>query len=110
MLFTCPGAVARGGAVRRRRARRRDLGVDIHCHVHVPAADEMVKAHVTPDREPSARFANALTRETNRRQMDNVRGCLTSVEQRLRDMDKMGIIHTTWGCTIRTGSWTAPPS
>jgi aminocarboxymuconate-semialdehyde decarboxylase len=91
MLFTCPGAVARGGSARGSRGRRRDLCVDIHCHVHVPAADEMVKHVTTPDREPSARFANALTRETNREQMDNVRVCLTSVEQRLRDMDKMGM-------------------
>jgi aminocarboxymuconate-semialdehyde decarboxylase len=90
MLFTCPGAVARGGAARRARGGRLDLCVDIHCHVHVAAADEMVQHLATPDREPSARFANALTRETNRRQMDNVRTCLTSVEQRLRDMDKMG--------------------
>jgi aminocarboxymuconate-semialdehyde decarboxylase len=65
--------------------------VDIHCHVHVPAADEMVKHVMTPDREPGARFSNALSRETNRKQMDNVRACLTSVDQRLRDMDKMGM-------------------
>lgn len=91
MLFTCPGAVARGGGPHRARGRRRDLCVDIHCHVHVPAADEMVKHLMAPDREPSTRFANAQSRETNRKQMQNVHACLTSVEQRLRDMDRMGM-------------------
>jgi len=91
MLFTCPNAAARGGGPGSYRSGRRDLCVDIHCHVHVPAADEMVKHLVTPDREPAGRFSNALSRETNRKQMENVRECLTSVETRLRDMDKMGM-------------------
>jgi aminocarboxymuconate-semialdehyde decarboxylase len=91
MLFTCPNAAARGGGPASYRGGRRDLCVDIHCHVHVPAADEMVKHLVSPDREPAGRFSNALSRETNRKQMENVRDCLTSVETRLRDMDKMGM-------------------
>ena len=60
MLFTCPGAAARGGGPSSYRGGRRDLCVDIHCHVHVPAADEMVKHLVTPDREPAGRFSNEL--------------------------------------------------
>ena len=91
MLFTCPGAVARGGAARAAAGRARHFCVDIHCHVHHPAADEMVKHLLSPDREPSQRFSNDLSRATNRKQMENVRSCLTSVEQRLRDMDKMGV-------------------
>jgi aminocarboxymuconate-semialdehyde decarboxylase len=91
MLFTCPGAAARGGGPRSFTRGRRDLCVDIHCHVHVPAADQMVQHLVTPDREPAARFSNALSRETNKKQMENVREALTSVETRLRDMDKMGM-------------------
>jgi aminocarboxymuconate-semialdehyde decarboxylase len=46
---------------------------------------------VRPEGEPSQRFSNELSRATNRRQMENVRACLTSVDQRLRDMDKMGM-------------------
>ena len=91
MLFTCPRDAARGGGPRSYRGGRRDLCVDIHCHVHVPAADEMVKHLVTPEREPAGRFSNALSRETNRKQMENVHESLTSVETRLRDMDKMGV-------------------
>lgn len=91
MLFTCPGPVARGGASRPAEVARQPFGIDLHCHVHFPPADEMVKDVYQRDREPAARFANPLTRETNRKQQENVRVCLTSVEQRLRDMDKMGI-------------------
>ncbi len=91
MLFTCPSAAARGGDSRRTGGGRRHVCVDLHCHVHFPPADEMVKHVATPDREPSARFSNALSRATNQKQMENIRSCLTSVEQRLRDMDKMGV-------------------
>jgi len=51
----------------------------------------MVKDVFQREREPSHRFSNALTRATNARQAQNVAVCLTSVEQRLRDMDKMGV-------------------
>src|SRR5262245_15226479 len=51
----------------------------------------MVKHAYSPEREPAARFSNDLTRATNQKQMENVRVSLTSVEQRLRDMDKMGV-------------------
>jgi aminocarboxymuconate-semialdehyde decarboxylase len=91
MLFTCPGAVARGGRSPRTGGGRRHFGVDIHCHVHHPAVDEMVRHVFSPDREPSMRYSNDLSRATNHRQRENVWTCLTSVEQRLRDMDKMGI-------------------
>jgi aminocarboxymuconate-semialdehyde decarboxylase len=59
--------------------------------VHYPPADEMVKHAFAADREPAHRFSNALSRATNQTQMANVHACLTSVEQRLRDMDKMGV-------------------
>ena len=91
MLFTCPGAVARGGRARPARGRRRHFCIDVHCHVHYPPADEMVKHAYAREGEPNARFSNALSREVNRKQMENVFTCLTSVEQRLRDMDKMGV-------------------
>jgi aminocarboxymuconate-semialdehyde decarboxylase len=51
----------------------------------------MVKHVFAADREPAIRFSNELSRTTNQKQMANVHACLTSVEQRLRDMDKMGV-------------------
>jgi len=91
MLYTCPGAVARGGNRTTAQGQRRHFCVDIHCHVINPAVDEMVKHVFSPDREPAMKFANALTRETNRKQNENIWACLTTVEQRLRDMDRMGV-------------------
>lgn len=91
MLFTCPADAARGGAGAKARGTRRHLCVDVHCHVHYPPADEMVKGIYRPELEPAARFSNELTRAANRTQMKNVHACLTSVEQRLRDMDRMGV-------------------
>ena len=92
MLFTCPADVARGGAKPTARGKKgRHLCVDVHCHVHYVPADEMVKGIHRPEQEPAARFSSELTRATNRKQMQNVHACLTSVEQRLRDMDKMGV-------------------
>ncbi|HET9316156.1 MAG TPA: amidohydrolase family protein, partial [Vicinamibacteria bacterium] len=89
MLFTCPGAAARGGAPR--ATGRRHVCVDIHCHVQVPAADEMIKDVPRPGPDPAHRFSSELSRATNRKQQENVWACLTSVDQRLRDMDKMGM-------------------
>ena len=91
MLFTCPGPAARGGSSGKGRGGRRHLCVDVHCHVHYPPADEMVKGVYRPEKEPAARFTNELSRATNKKQMENVFACLTSVEQRLADMDKMGV-------------------
>ena len=51
----------------------------------------MVKDVFRRDLEPSVRFANELTKATNRKHHENVRVSLTSVEQRLSDMDRMGV-------------------
>jgi aminocarboxymuconate-semialdehyde decarboxylase len=91
VLFTCPAMVARGGNRPAPRGGRRHLCVDVHCHVHYPPADEMVKGVYRREDEPNGRFSSALSRATNQKQMQNVWECLTSVEQRLRDMDKMGV-------------------
>lgn len=65
--------------------------VDIHCHVHIPAAAGIAEPHFTPEMEPSILFADELTREVNRRQGVDRMPHLTSVDRRLIDMDRMGI-------------------
>ncbi len=91
MLFTCPGAAARGGNWQSMKGRPRHFCVDVHCHVHTPVVEDMIKHVFSPDKEPAMTFSNAATRAANVRQEQNVGICLTSVEQRLRDMDKMGM-------------------
>ncbi len=109
MLFTCPGAVARGGKSRPNVRTRKHVCIDVHCHVHYPPVDEMVKDVFARDREPSFRFSNELTRATNRKQAENVRVCLTSVEQRLRDMDKMGVDVQAISCSPFQFMYALPP-
>ncbi|MDN8614456.1 amidohydrolase family protein [Variovorax ginsengisoli] len=65
--------------------------VDVHCHYLNP---EVAKAASDLDvgrHDPSVIHANALTRETNVAQMRERAPKLTGVDQRLDDMDRMGI-------------------
>ena len=70
---------------------QRSRRVDLHCHSQNP--DVMAKvAHMSPlEHEPSWVYANALTRETNRRQGQDRAAKLSTIEVRLKDMDRMGI-------------------
>lgn len=65
--------------------------VDIHCHVHIQAAAEVAQPHFRADMEPSALFASELTQQINQRQIADRMPHLTTVGQRLTDMDRMGI-------------------
>lgn len=77
----------RHGAFSSTAARR----IDVHCHYLQPVVAAKV-AHLEPARhDPSTVFANALTRETNQRQMQERSVALTDVARRLQDMDRMGV-------------------
>ena len=105
MIFTCLPACAdpshgRQPARKTHRAattkvvhdrRGRSLCVDIHCHyLNRDAAAKA--AHLDPAQyEPSVKFANALTREVNVKQMQDRAPKLSTIEVRLKDMDRMGI-------------------
>lgn len=96
MLYTCHPAAAHAMRIAAKRAQgkaapRRHFAVDIHCHVFTPAADEIARPHFRPDNEFMIRWANEDTREVNRKQNDAIYRQLTSVEQRLKDMDRLGI-------------------
>lgn len=89
-FFTCsPSEAATGGPAAGRS--RKHKTVDIHCHVLVPQADELVKPVFTPDKEAAFRFANQMTREINRKQRQDMHGRLTDAATRLADMDRLGI-------------------
>src|SRR5712691_9456789 len=133
MMFTCitPGCAdprhghraalaARRGAGRASRARSassstvrdrkgRSLRVDIHCHYLNRDAAAKV-AHLNPaQHEPSVKFASALTREVNVKQMQDRAAKLSTIEVRLEDMDRMGIdIQAVSPAPQQTYYWTEP--
>jgi aminocarboxymuconate-semialdehyde decarboxylase len=133
MMFTCttPGctdqrhehsfAPARSAAAARARKRSvssklvrdkkkgRSLRVDIHCHyLNRDAAAKL--AHLNPSQyEPSVKFASALTREVNVKQMQDRAPKLSTIEVRLKDMDRMGIdIQAVCPAPQQTYYWTEP--
>jgi aminocarboxymuconate-semialdehyde decarboxylase len=74
-----------------RGRRGKSLRIDIHCHYLNQAAAAQV-AHLNPAQyEPSVMFANALTREVNVKQIRDRLQKLSTIETRLKDMDRMGI-------------------
>ena len=92
MLFTCRPrscAVTRGADRRVVTRNRKSLAVDLHCHVHTPAADEIAKAAKHGD--ALERYGNKRTEEHQRKLRAELDRKLTSIDQRLADMDKMGI-------------------
>jgi aminocarboxymuconate-semialdehyde decarboxylase len=65
--------------------------VDMHCHYLNPAVNQKI-AHLNPGQyDPTTVFANAITRETNVKQMATRAPKLVGVTERLKDMDKMGV-------------------
>ena len=134
MMFTCvtpgcsqPGhthpaalAASRTSASRSARSKKsskpvvrdrkgRSLRVDIHCHyLNKDAAAKM--APLNPAQyEPQIKFANALTREVNVKQMQDRGPKLTSIELRLKDMDRMGVdIQAVSPAPQQTYYWAEP--
>jgi aminocarboxymuconate-semialdehyde decarboxylase len=92
-----------------RNRRGKDLRIDIHCHYFNQAVAEKV-AHLNPAQyEPSVAFANALTREVNVKQMRDRSAKLSTIEQRLADMDRMGIdMQAVSPAPNQTYYWTEP--
>jgi aminocarboxymuconate-semialdehyde decarboxylase len=133
MMFTCtvPGcadpshshraALARRPAKKRtakraasstklvRDRKGRSLRVDIHCHYLNPEAAKRL-AHLNPGQyEPNVKYANALTRETNVKQVQDRAPRLSTIEVRLKDMDRMGIdIQAVSPAPHQTYYWTEP--
>src|SRR3954462_4284188 len=92
MLFTCrtPSRAAQPTAARKTIKRKNTtLAVDLHCHVHTARADEIAKPASYSD--PLARYGNQRTMEHQQKLRAQLDRKLTSIEQRLADMDKMGI-------------------
>ena len=69
----------------------KSLRIDIHCHYLNPDVQEKTAALNPAQYDPSWLHANEITRETNVRQLKDRGPELSSIETRLKDMDRMGI-------------------
>jgi aminocarboxymuconate-semialdehyde decarboxylase len=89
--------------------RGKSLRIDIHCHYLNPAVAAKV-AHLNPGQyEPSVKYANQLTRDVNVKQMQDRAAKLSTIEVRLKDMDRMGIdIQAVSPAPNQTYYWTEP--
>ena len=73
------------------RARGRHLVVDIHCHLGIPAAEPIIQARHPGPPPGIGDFTSAKSMEVNRAQFAAIGRTLNTVEQRLQDMNRLGI-------------------
>jgi aminocarboxymuconate-semialdehyde decarboxylase len=74
------------------RARRpSSTTIDIHAHIVVPQATAHAGPHMDLTRVPLAHFADAHVKEVNAIQDRDRATIMTTTDQRLRDLDKMGV-------------------
>lgn len=74
-----------------RELRPTSLTIDIHSHVAVPEAAEFVKPHLDWSTIPMAFFSTPETKALNEKQASDRAGVMTTCDERLRDLDAMGI-------------------
>jgi aminocarboxymuconate-semialdehyde decarboxylase len=98
MLFTCrpPGFETSGTAVPGRfpgpaHARGKWFAIDIHCHMRSTKATEMVEGNEAVSRWFLETQASPKSREINRQNAVRTNLQSVSAEQRIADMDHMGI-------------------
>ncbi len=65
--------------------------VDIHCHLHVPEADELVKDVASLEKEPLLWFANDATRKFQMAHGQDIMPKITQSELRIAEMDATGV-------------------
>jgi len=74
------------------RAKRTDGPViDIHCHRECGPATEIMKAEEEKAGRVRLQYGSDLTRDVNRRQLEFLRPKMDFLEERIKDMDAMGV-------------------
>ena len=108
MMYSCAPAVRASTVVTKRRTGK-SVRIDLHCHYANPDVAAKVADRNPAQYDPNVKFANALTRETNQKQMRDRAPKLSSIEVRLKDMDRMGIdIQAVSPAPQQTYYWTEP--
>jgi aminocarboxymuconate-semialdehyde decarboxylase len=74
-----------------REIRPRSLTLDVHSHVAVPAAAALVKPHLDLSTIPLAHFATPATKALNMQQDADRTSRMTQYDERLADLDAMGL-------------------
>ena len=91
-LFTCrTHAPETGHSAAPIRSGGKTKTIDIHCHLGVPAADALVRAQGGQDPNAIGAFSSPITDEVNRRQFQTIGRKLNTIDERLADMDRLGI-------------------
>ena len=107
MMYSCASAASGSRAVVKKKSK--SLRVDIHCHYLNTDAAAKVADRNPAQYDPLAKFSNAITREVMAKQMKERAARLTSIEQRLKDMDRTGIdIQAVCPAPHQTYYWTDP--
>ena len=65
--------------------------VDLHCHRECGPASQLMKVEAERLGHVPLSFGSPLTKEVNRRQLVDIKPKMESVEERLADMDRMGV-------------------
>src|SRR5262249_44357128 len=91
VMFCCAAHAAAASRKVVRTRRGKHLRVDIHCHYLNPDVAQKLAALDPSRHDPLFSFSNAATQAVNRKQVEERRPMLTSIERRLEDMDRMGI-------------------
>src|SRR5688500_20321885 len=95
MMYSCAPAARGSSAVVKKK--RGSLRVDIHCHYLNPDAAAKVAPLNPAQHEMQVKFANTLTRETNKKQHQDRAPKLSNIEVKMKDMDRMAIdIQAEW--------------
>ena len=74
-----------------REIRPKSITIDFHSHVAVPAAGKFVAPHLNPGADPLSFFASADTKALNQKQGADIGARISQHDDRLRDLDAMGI-------------------
>jgi aminocarboxymuconate-semialdehyde decarboxylase len=74
-----------------KNSKGKHLVVDIHCHYLNPEVNTKTAHLNAPSYDPTVIYANDLTNQTNILQMKTRAPKLMGIEERLQDMDKMGV-------------------
>jgi aminocarboxymuconate-semialdehyde decarboxylase len=74
-----------------REVRPQSTTIDMHAHVAIPQVAAFVTPHLDMATVPLAHFATDETRALSRKQEEEIRARITGYDERLADLDTMGI-------------------